>query len=209
MVPTTEAPTMTPTTVPTKAPITPIPTKAPATIGPTPAPTHPPTTSAQTAAPTVAPATGACANPEFCQAQPCFDLREGTEHHSYLWLTGAGTAHVEYRQGTNPDGRTWSCTCSTCTGLVGVWSCPGLYGSQISITSSTNPSNDFTPDRTNDWIQICHPPTTSPAPAFTAVTESTGRCRDATGGDKYGGFCLCGAMATLSMDPPPYKNPMY
>ena len=37
----------------------------------------------------------------------------------------------------------WTCTCSDCNGLVGVWSCPGFYGTTITVTEDCKCSRLF------------------------------------------------------------------
>ena len=55
-----------------------------------------------------------------------------------MWLTSPGNAAVMYYRddGSGAAGRDWTCTCSDCDGLVGVWQCPGFYStSKIVILS--------------------------------------------------------------------------
>ena len=67
---------------------------------------------------------------------PCIDLREADNHHHPMWLNSPGNAGVMYyrEDGSGAAGRDWTCTCSDCNGLVGVWSCPGFYGTTITVT---------------------------------------------------------------------------
>ena len=94
---------------------------------------------------------------EQCKAFPCIDLREADNHHHPMWLNSPGNAGVMYyrEDGSGAAGRDWTCTCSDCNGLVGVWSCPGFYGTTITVTADY--ADDFTPTRNNDFIDVCQP----------------------------------------------------
>lgn len=94
---------------------------------------------------------------EKCQGNtPCIDLREGVNHHHFMYLNADGTAHVDGEaNGINGgDARTWTCTRDgNGVGLVGTWNCPGFYSSVVTI--SPDFADDFTPDRDNDFIHVC------------------------------------------------------
>jgi len=82
---------------------------------------------------------------EQCKAFPCIDLREADNHHHPMWLNSPGNAGVMYyrEDGSGAAGRDWTCTCSDCNGLVGVWSCPGFYGTTITVTEDCKCSRLF------------------------------------------------------------------
>merc|ERR1719382_1643139 len=85
---------------------------------------------------------------------PCIDLRQDSNHHHLMWLHGDGTAHVDGEASGYNDNRAWTCTCSgSCSGLVGVWSCPGFYNGVITITSDY--ADDFTSSVATDHVDVC------------------------------------------------------